>query len=283
MNALMLVGTIFCLLMQRIAQKSYNVNIKGGAFTFSASSTLFALLFFVISSGGDLAFTTDFLLYSVLFAVFYSAAIVGLFLAIKTGPLSLSSLILSFSLMIPTLFGILVLDEEVKPTLTVGIAILLFALTLINFKKKSDDKKTSLKWWIFILLSFIGNGACTVVQVSQRNRFSGEFKNEFMIVALLIVFITLSTIALIGERRTLLTSLKGYKWFAVCGLANGITNLFIIILSGRMNVSLLLPFVSGGELVMTYVVSRFLYKEKLSAIQSAGFLLGVIAVIVLNI
>ena len=74
-------------------------------------------------------------------------------------------------------------------------------------------------------------------------------------------------------------------WYAapICGTLNGVLNLFVMLLSARMAVSLIFPLISAGGLVVTYLVSRFLYKEKLTKQKFAGFVLGAAAVVFLNI
>ena len=282
-NWILLTVAVFGLIVQLIAQKTYNLKIGGGAFVFSASSALFAALFFVISSGGRLSFNPWVLLYSLFFAIAYSVSIVGLFLAIKTGPLSLTALITSYSLLIPTFYGLIALKEPIKWTLTVGLILLFASLTLINLKKGGKEKKINGKWIIFILLAFLGNGACSVIQKMQQASFAGEYKSEFMIFALITVFTSLAAVALFAERSKIKKSLSGWIWFIIWGFANGTVNLIVMILTGRMNVSVMFPVISGGEVVLTFIISRFFYKEKLTRIQDAGFVLGVLAVIMLNI
>ena len=68
-----------------------------------------------------------------------------------------------------------------------------------------------------------------------------------------------------------------------CGILNGAVNLLVMILSGMMSVSLMFPLVSVGGIVVTFFVSKFLYKEKLTKAQYLGFSLGITAIILLNI
>ncbi len=269
--------------MQNVSQKVYNTKTNGGVFVFSAGSALFAGLFFVISSGGRLHFSSDTLIYSVFFAIAYAISVIGLFLAIKTGPLSFTSLISSYSLIIPTFYGLFVLNEELSITFVIGLVLLLVSLALINFEKNDTERKINGKWIFFVFLAFFGNGMCTVVQKIQQDAFAGGFKNEFMITALAIVFVSLALVAAFTEQKQLTRSLKGSKWFILCGLCNGLVNLLVMILTGRMNVSIMFPFISAGEVILTFAISRLIYKENFSANQYFGFVLGVLAVIALNL
>lgn len=283
MNWILLIIVVCGISMQNVSQKAYNTKTNGGAFLFSAGSALFAGLFFVINSGGNLNFTSDIFIYSLFFAIAYAISVVGLFLSIKTGPLSFTSLISSYSLIIPTFYGIFVLNEAFSFTFAIGLGLLLISLALMNFEKSGTERKITGKWVFFVFLAFFGNGMCTVVQKIQQDAFSGSFKNEFMIIALAIVFASLALIAVFAEKKQLTQSFKGSKWFILCGLCNGLVNLLVMILTGRMNVSIMFPFISAGEVILTFAISRLVYKESFSAKQYLGFVLGVLAIIALNL
>lgn len=125
---------------------------------------------------------------------------------------------------------------------------------------------------------------CTVVQNMQQVAFDGAYKNEFMIVALAIVALVMSIMSLIKERKAMKVYAKaGWHWALICGLLNGMVNLFVMILSSSMPVSVMFPLISAGGLVVTYLVSRFVYKESLTKLQFVGFILGLAAVVFLNI
>lgn len=118
----------------------------------------------------------------------------------------------------------------------------------------------------------------------QQVAFQGAYKNEFMIAALAMVFAALLTMTLLKERKEVKVYARAGAHLAlICGLLNGTVNLFVMILSGRMPVSLMYPLMSAGRLMVTYLVSRFLYKETLSKTQFIGFLAGLGAVVCLNL
>jgi multidrug transporter EmrE-like cation transporter len=48
-------------------------------------------------------------------------------------------------------------------------------------------------------------------------------------------------------------------------------------------VSILFPCVSGGGMIITYVVSRVLFKEKMTRAQTVGFFVSVASVVFLNL
>lgn len=282
-NALLLLTIVIFVSVQSVMKKIYNTKVTGGALSFSAASCVAALVVFLITSGGKLNFNTEFLIYSVLFAASYSVTVVTNLLAIKTGPLSLTCLVTSFSLIVPTLYGILALNEPVSTNLLIGLALLVVALLLINLEEKGE-KKITLKWVLYVVLAFVGNGMCSTVQKVQQINLAGQYKSEFMIVALIISAAAMAIFALCTEKTEFLPNLKAGFWmYAVNGLANGVTNFLVIFLSLRTPASVMFPVISAGGIVLTFLISLFIYKEKLSKWQILGSALGLVSVIFLNL
>lgn len=283
-NGILLLLIVIFVSTQQVTKKGFSSRVSGGVMTFSAASCVAALAVFLVTSGGKLSFSTDFLVYSALFAVSYGAAVVFGVLAVKTGPLSLTSLLTSFSLLIPTFYGIFALHEPVSGTLYLGLGLLLVALVLINLEKKGEKKQITVRWVVYVLLGFVGNGACSTVQKVQQMDLNGAYKNEFMIVALVMTILGIGICALLMERGKIKESLrKGAAFYIPCGLANGIVNFLVIVLSTRMDASVMFPVISGGGIVLAFLVSILFYKEKLSLWQLVGSGLGLVSVVLLNL
>lgn len=285
-NGILLALIVIFVSVQQVTKKAFSNRYSGGALTFSAASCVAALIVFLVTADGKLTFTWDFVGYSLAFAGSYCFALVFGLLAIKVGPLSLTSLLTSFSLLIPTFYGIVALNEQTSMLLYLGLVLLLAALVLINFEKKGEEKKITLRWVIYILLGFVGNGMCSTVQKIQQINQAGLYKSEFMIVALGISVLAVSAIAIFTERKQIVPAIKkGAVCFIPCGLANGIVNFLVIYLSapGRMAASVMFPVISGGGIVLTFLISLFIYKEKLSKWQLIGSGLGLISVVLLNL
>lgn len=282
MNTAILISITLCLTLQNIAKKAYGKKAVNGTFTFSAASAFFAVLFFLCTSFSGFEFKFEFVPYSIGFAVSYAAATVCSVLAFFEGSLSLSSLIISYSLILPTLYGIIFLDEGVTPLFIIGIILLVVSLVLVNSEKKGEAKKITPKWLIYISIAFVGNGGCSIVQKMQQRAFDGRYRNEFMIIALVIVTLTMLLVAMMRERENLMGNIKcGAKWYSLCGLANGAVNLLVMICT--LPAAILFPTISAGGVVATFLVSFLFYKEKFSKLQYIGVLLGLLSVVILSI
>jgi drug/metabolite transporter (DMT)-like permease len=270
--------------IQSVAKKAFGLKCNGGVYSFSVGSVLAAIVVFLVTSGGKLAFSMNVFGYAVAFAIAYTVSLVSSMNAIKTGPLSLTSLLISYSLIIPTVFGLIVFNETLTVWILIGILLLLVSLFLINRESKTEEKKITLKWGIFALLAFLGNGACSTIQKMQQIYSGGQYKTEFMVIALAISATILAGFAATTEKKNAVVSLKkGAKYYLLCGLANGMVNFLVLVLSNRMPASVMFPIISAGGIVLAALVSIFVYKERLQPQQWAGMVLGTLALVALNL
>ena len=282
MSAFYLISIILGVVFQTVIKKPFTQKTQGkGVFFFGFLTSLAAMLFFAVSSGG-FSWNSGIVIYAVLFALAYAVATVFNIAAIACGSLSLTSLITSYSLLIPTFYGLVFLKDKIGAGLFPGLALLIISLFLIN--KTSADSPITLKWVVCVVLGFVGNGMCSVMQKAQQHAFNGAYKNEFMILALAIVAVILGIFVVAKERKDIkFVASAGWHVALACGIVNGIVNLFVMILSGIMPVSVMFPLISAGGIIITYLISRFFYKEKLTKTQFVGFLIGIASVVFLNI
>jgi len=280
LNILYLVSIVLGVSAQDITRKAFNQKNRG-VYLFSALAAFFAMAFFAVSAG-SMEWNLGLLPYAVAFAASYGLASVCSVIAVATGSLSITTLVISYSLMLPTLYGLIFLREPIGPGFFPGLILLIISLLLIN--KRSESVPVSPKWIISLLLAFVGNGACSIVQKMQQNAFEGAFKNEFMILSLLLVVIALLAMSFKVERPEIRPSLKNGWWLClICGAMNGMVNLFVMILSGRMPVSIMFPVISAGGIILTSLISMLVYHEKLTRQQLIGLGLGIATVILLNL
>ena len=256
--------TVTC---QDIFKKKFNQKCNTGVFSFGGMISFFAMLFF-IAVNRDWSYSVSQLFYSFGFAVAYTTATLFAVLAIKYGSLAKTTLIVSCSLLIPSFYGIIFLGEPVGVKLILGTVLLVVALIMINYEK--DTSPTSLKWAIFALLAFVGNGMCSVVQKIEQNTFGNEGQNVFMIVALAMVTVMLFVMSLASkeERRERKRVLRvGWLWAALCGVCNGLCNYLVLYLNPRLAASVMFPVISAGSVVLVFFYATLIQREKFNIRQ----------------
>ena len=282
MTYLFLIITVICSSLSNIFAKQYDIKAKyKNTYLYVAVMQIFAMMFFIVTSAGSFSPKPGLIGYSVAFSLFFTMAIVGNNQAIKYGSLAVSSLIVQCSLLLPTLYGIIFLKDNIGVYGYMGIMLLLISLFMVN--KTEKNIKVSSKWLFWIIAAFIGNGMCSIVQKIQQTVFDGACKNEFMIVALGIGAVFMSCTAMIKSKNLKRELCDAIKIAPFSGVANGSVNLLVMVLTALLPTAVLFPVISSGGMVMTFIFSVTLFKEKLTKRQYAGYLLGVISIILINL
>ena len=270
---------------QNIFKQKFNDKCKSGTFFFTGMIAVFAMVFFIVINR-DPYYSAKLIIPSAAFALSYASATFFAVLAIRYGSLAKSCLIISFSLLVPSFYGILFLREPVSLELILGTMLLIASLILINYEKEKTEEKASLKWYIFVFLAFMGNGMCSTVQKAKQQIHGTEGDNLFMIVALAMVAVLMFVLAICSrEERTSVreTVRYGFFWAVLCGVANGLTNYLVILLNLKLPASTLFPVISSGSLTLSFLYSVFVVREKFSIRQYIGFFIGVVSIVLLNL
>lgn len=292
-NYLILLGILMAVPAQSVTVKLYQK--RGGGsnnLLLTAFIGLFAMAVFALPAilQNGFAFSPSYLIYSLGFAIGYGMAFVFQILALSCGPMSLTVLIQSYSLLIPTFYGVIFLEESVKWGFVPGIVLLAVCLFLINYRKRAGgagapgEGRITLKWLVFVWLSFLGNGMCSTVQKAATVHLDEAYHFEFMVVAMLLITLGFLIAGLIRERHHLRDFLRrGWYFGGICGLLNGGANLAVLLLAARMPASIQYPLISAGSILFSLLFSVTIFKEKITRQQYAGIAIGVLSIVFLNL
>lgn len=281
MDSILIILVILGMSTQGLTRKGFSLK-HNAPFLFSFLSVGIAMLFFIVSAGKNFIFSWDYIPYAIIFALGYGSATVFGFFAITHGSLGLTSLVTSYSLIIPTFYGILFLNENPSPMLYIGLGLLFASIFLINFVK--GEKKPTIKWLIFVTLALFGNGVCTTAQKVQQLNQNKAYKNEFMAIALFLVTLVCLIFALCYHKKDFKPVFTKPVIIipVICGVANAVVNYLVMVLS-RLPASLLFPVISAGGIILTGIISLTIYKERFTKQQILGMILGILSVVFLNL
>ncbi len=289
---LMIVCVITCTI-QAPFKKIYQNKTDKGTYLFVAMIQLVAALFFAGACvvEGSFGYEWGALPYSLAFAFATTACCITSVTTLRYGSLALTSLFSSYSLMLPTLFGFFYFKDPVYVSQLIGIVFLLVSLYLTNMGKKDADaevmkkeKGNFKKWLPLVIIMAVTNGMCAITQTLQQDQFDGAYKNEFMMVALLVSCVAMLCVGMAKERRDIKTVVKlGAIPAVLTGAANGATNLLVMVVTATIAASIFFPVISGGGMVLAYIISVTLFKEKFTTMQKIGILLGVASLVFLNV
>ena len=270
--------------------KAYNKKHEKGGFIFTAIVSLCAMLYFLfydlIVDDKGLSFLPAMFPYAIIAGILYCTASVLTYYALQLGSFSITMLILSYSLVFNVLYGLLFLHESASAFTYIGLG--LMALSLFFFRGKSDEheekKKFSFLWLICVALSVFGSGMFGVLSRMQQIRFNDTLTNEFMTVSLGVSTIFLFVIGIIKDKKDCLYIFKNGSPYAFgAGVANGVKNMLNNVVYMLLPISIFAPTSAGGSIIISFLLSYFVFKEKFLKRQIVGVVLGAIAVVLLNI
>jgi drug/metabolite transporter (DMT)-like permease len=212
----------------------------------------------------------------------------------KIGPMAYTVVIVSCSTVFTALSGFFFFGERIGVLQLVGI-VLMVGSFLFATEKKEGEKKGSLRWLIFCLLSFAFCGGIGFMQkIHQTSAYKDEL-NGFLVMAFAVSFIY--SVASLGimklkkktceqaqentEGKKNLFSLMSIGAMILCGICTAMNHKLNLFLSGAMDTAVFFPVFNGSVLVLTIVIAVIGFREKLSVKKWIGVAFGCIAVMLL--
>lgn len=231
-------------------------------------------------------FSLEVIPYSIILGVGYSAAIIGLFNAIKCGPVALSTLILQLALIATVIWGFFFWGSKVSLLVVIGLVLVAVALFFCIYTKGDSENRVSLKWILWVLVCFVGNSAASIVARTQQIDFGGRFKGQFIALATVITLVISIFMYAKSEKRHSAEMLKKSGYLPVAsGVLNALYSVLILVLSTSrvVPVNLLYPTAGVGSIALVSLFAQFVLKEKMTNLQWTGLVIGAVAIALLSI
>jgi drug/metabolite transporter (DMT)-like permease len=251
------------------------------------------VLFFLMALGGfELHLPT--LLFGLLYGAFLCLSMYTGYKALCLGPMALTSMLVSFSIIVPLIWGVTFGNEDLSMLKIVALLLLFASIILTNADKifsKGDIKGSSNnsisggkgKWMLYVGMTFLCNGGCSILQKQHQELYPNSYSSMFMFFAMLLCTIIFSAIVLSKNSIAEIKATKG-KWLGVVsGVANGGAAFLTLILAGSENASVLFPIISAGTLLGAILCGRILFKEKLRINHYFALGFGMLAVVLMKL
>lgn len=238
----------------------------------SMIASLLISLFFVvmgfIRNGGISVPNPMSYLYSAGCGIAYALASFFYLEALARGPYTLSVVITNVSSFMPILYAGIFLGERVTPVQVLSILLILTAyvmLTVIRSKDVSSDRRITLKWVIFAILSFSTNGFISFfVRVNVVLTPETSINSFYAFAYVCSALISLITFASTGgfkkkvPAKPLLLPSAGVAGFLSVKL---IPN---ALLAGLLPSAIQYPLMNGSVILFNVLIGLVVFKEKLS-------------------
>ena len=259
------------------------LNTVSDALFYNVISCIGSVIFCAFIPLGSIS-TYSFVL-AVVMALTTTSMLVFSLLAMKTGPMSYSMLIMCLGMIIPTAFGIVYNSQTVTAIQAIGFILMIVTLWLGTDKSENDS--FSFKWLFYAMMSFVACGCLGIVQLlHQSSAYKGEINIFIMfnfifsaVLSLVIMFFRKK-----GEWKPSFKLAKGNMLPVglISGLFFGAVNIINLDLSGKLPSILFFPATNGGMLVLSSVAAITVFREKLSQRQLIGIITGVVSICLLG-
>lgn len=244
---------------------------KGDSYLYNSISYIVCIPVFIV-----LAITGRISLFSFGIGLLYGimTAISGgyLMLAYGAGPMHITILIVSSSMIIPAMSGVLFFGERFSIIKLIGIAfLLLFIYLSVN---KTADKARNKKWLLYCTAAFFASGMLGVFQKVHQNSLHKDETGAFLLAAFVCSFVYS---VLMSKKYGTKIKISGRicAFAAVGGICTFVNNYINLRLSGVLPSQIFFPIVNAGPMILSVIASVVLFKERITARQLVGIVGGI--------
>lgn len=282
-SGVMIMGTngIFCSLFNKA-----NEGKKGVVSFYNVVVPLFALIVWGIIALFDFEYNENAVRYGLIYGFCYFVTQIGTVMAMRTGKVSITSLIMQFSLIGVTVWGFVFWGDKPRLVTAIGLCFVVLSLVLCLKKDEADgDKKVSLKWILFCLIMFCGNAGCAIAQKSYVLKTDGNGRTMLMLVGIGVAFV-MAFLTYLPELKYTKPLLNKYTVYPVAvGSLNAVHNLFMMLLISvyAFPTQVQYPVVCVGATIVSVLLSVVWLKEKIGKRQWIGVALGTVAILLMNL
>lgn len=195
--------------------------------------------------------------------------------SLSNGPMHITLLVTTSSMIIPTLSGIFF--GETFSLAKLGVVVVLIGFIYLS-TGKSGDARINKKWVLYCALAFAFQGTVGVIQKIHQSSTHKAETSGFLLVAFTVAIIFCffgsrgsgQTIKL--ERKTVFVGL-------LCGGCTFGMNYINLKLSGLLPSQLFFPLINGSAIILSSIMSVIVFKETLSKRQMIGLVGGILSLI----
>ena len=294
MNTVLIILAIVFFLFQSAALRNVKTHtLRQNILSTATSSGIIAAALLIWALIVRPPFSIGTLIYGVLFGTLFVATLEFYYFAMQSGPLSYTGFFFSASMLIPSVAGLLFWGDPLNWKTIVGILLFLAAFYCITVPGGAKGGTFNKRWLFLCALTFIGNGSLSVVMYYQHQWLNREKVPSQSVQMMLVSFASACLLSLLlclclkGKGGTFKEDgaviRKSLLPIALVAIGTGGGNILTSYLSGVVAASYLYPVVQGGTMLSISLYSMIVLREKVNLAGKLGILIGVCAIVLLNL
>ncbi|MBE6640607.1 MAG: hypothetical protein E7619_03380 [Ruminococcaceae bacterium] len=233
-------------------------------------------------------------------SLFMGAAFFGFFnvsfqmlyqIALSCGPTSITALIASMASIVPLITSAVFYKEPLSAVNFIGVILIVITLVMnADIKKEvggENAKKVSKKWFLLTVLAFCGNSLGMLAQQLYAKTTGASSSSAFVACssafASVIAFGVFALLRLKGQKPSYRLSFsKAFPCIAV-GAVLGVFQILHTYAMAVIPGTVLFPTYSAGSAISIALGSTVVFREKLSRAQFVSLIIGITAIVLINI
>ena len=203
--------------------------------------------------------------------------------ALSMGNVSLTVLIINFSMVISVLVSYIFYKEPISILRFCGI--LLTVCSFVICTRFDNSKSGGKKWLIVTVLAMLSSSGGSIVQkMLGESQYSGE--SQAFISCLYILAMGLSIIVYPflkkSQPRTCKIGFNMIKFAAGAGISLGVYQAFYTYALANVDGTFLFPAYTGVTIVLSTLSGVLIFKDRLTKKQVLGTLVGIVSIVLMN-
>ena len=227
---------------------------------------------------------------TVFFGLAYGAALsVSMYAgyeALCRGPMALTSMLVSFSVILPFIWGVAVRNEALNQFKLFAVVLLISAIICTNadkFKGGIKKPRDFVSWLTFVGITFLGNGFYSILQKEHQILYPSMYSREFMVYALFLCTVVYTLILVFNKEKIPMREVKGKNFALLAGVTTALSGSLTLILAALENASILFSIISAGGILASLTCGKFIFKEKLKINHYIALVLGISSIILMKL
>lgn len=209
--------------------------------------------------------------------------------ALSCGAMSITSLCITASIMIPIIPSWIFWGDPISWNQIVGMLIMFSSMALL-VNVGSDLKKDSInrKWIIYCLIAFIGSGLAQTTEKVLKVSPYAEQETAFLIATFVTGSIFTSVALAINifvkkEKLTINMKPAVLAPMAAVGVSTWVCGLLVLSCLALLPASVFFTINNGARLICLTIVDVIFFKQKITPKQYAGLILGIVGIALLGL
>jgi len=273
----------------KIYNEKYMFNMACYSFFYLTSSVLTVALLLIFAGGMPVGVHPETIILGISFGMLFVFTIMIYGKAMRTGPLSYTTLLFSAGLVIPVVSGLLFFKESMNIVQIIGFILILVTFYIVSAQKENHENgKVNLKWLILAFLTFLCNGFLGLMSKTQQYLLPDQDKSAYLMIgfttgAVMSLAILLYQLIVKRERIEPIRKPGLYIVILGIGITNALGNRLVMDLISKIPAGMLFPILSGSVMLLVILVSGIIFAEKITFRKVTGIAIGLGAIIMLSL